>query len=60
MLNNATAKIGKSDAKNLGVVGSRSITSEALFAGQRELLIVHAGVEYRLRMTNQGKLILTK
>ncbi len=60
MLNNATAKIGKSDAKNIGVVTSRSITSEALLAGQRELLIEHAGVEYRLRMTNQGKLILTK
>ncbi|HYN54091.1 MAG TPA: hemin uptake protein HemP [Methylotenera sp.] len=60
MLNNAPAKIGKSDAKNIGITTSRSITSEALFSGQRELLIEHAGVEYRLRMTNQGKLILTK
>lgn len=36
------------------------ITSEALFAGSRELVIKHAGDEYRLRLTNQGKLILTK
>ena len=35
-------------------------TSEMLFAGARELVIAHAGDEYRLRLTNQGKLILTK
>lgn len=39
---------------------SKSITSESLFAGARELVISHAGGEYRLRLTNQGKLILTK
>ncbi|WP_240032005.1 hemin uptake protein HemP [Pseudomethylobacillus aquaticus] len=35
-------------------------TSEQLFAGARELIIQHAGAEYRLRLTSQGKLILTK
>ncbi len=60
MLNNFSTKVGQTDAKNLNLVASRSITSEALFAGQRELLINHAGVKYRLQMTNQGKLILTK
>lgn len=39
---------------------TRAITSEVLFAGKRELLIQHAGDSYRLRITNQGKLILTK
>lgn len=39
---------------------SKSITSESLFAGARELIISHAGGEYRLRLTSQGKLILTK
>jgi hemin uptake protein HemP len=39
---------------------SKSISSELLFAGARELVISHAGGEYRLRLTNQGKLILTK
>ena len=39
---------------------NRSMTSEDLFAGRRELLIKHASESYRLRITNQGKLILTK
>lgn len=39
---------------------SRVTTSESLLAGARELVIEHAGELYRLRVTNQGKLILTK
>jgi hemin uptake protein HemP len=39
---------------------SRLTTSEALFAGCRELLIEHAGSLYRMRVTQQNKLILTK
>lgn len=35
-------------------------TSQELFAGERELVIAHAGNEYRLRLTSQGKLVLTK
>lgn len=35
-------------------------SSLELFAGQRELVIVHAKSEYRLRLTSQGKLVLTK
>jgi hemin uptake protein HemP len=38
----------------------RIIISEALFAGSRELVIKHVGDDYRLRLTSQGKLILTK
>ena len=34
--------------------------SEDLLRGQREVLIEHDGVEYRLRHTRLGKLILTK
>lgn len=34
--------------------------SKALFSGAREIIIEHAGVEYRLRLTSQDKLILTK
>ena len=60
MQNNAAAKTAQSDAKNIEVMTSRAITSEALFAGQRELLIEHAGAAYLLRLTNLGKLILTK
>ncbi len=35
-------------------------SSQALFGGQRELLIMHNGEAYRLRITRQDKLILTK
>jgi len=37
-----------------------SIASEALFAGAREVQIVHRGALYRLKQTALGKLILTK
>ncbi|MDI1308671.1 MAG: hemin uptake protein HemP [Methylotenera sp.] len=50
-LNKGTAQI---------VTGNRMVTSEMLFSGARELIIKHAGEDYRLRLTNQGKLILTK
>lgn len=42
------------------VASNRVVTSEVLFSGARELVIKHAGEDYRLRLTNQGKLILTK
>ena len=35
------------------------VDSKLLLGGQRELLIVHNGREYRLRLTQNGKLILT-
>lgn len=38
----------------------RVTTSDVLFSGARELVIKHVGEDYRLRLTNQGKLILTK
>lgn len=63
MLNNCVAKVANPDAKKVTAnvsMTNNSITSEALFAGRRELMIKHAGEEYRLRLTNQGKLILTK
>lgn len=38
----------------------RSITSLELLGDVQELLIIHAGEEYRLRITSNNKLILTK
>jgi hemin uptake protein HemP len=40
--------------------GLKRLRSAELFSGARELVIEHGGEEYRLRQTNQGKLILTK
>ena len=36
------------------------LRSAELFGTAREVVIEHAGEEYRLRLTRQGKLILTK
>lgn len=36
------------------------VTSGDLFGGESEVLIMHNGVQYRLRITRQDKLILTK
>lgn len=36
------------------------VDSRRLLEGGRELVIDHAGVEYRLRLTRNDKLILTK
>ncbi len=40
--------------------GPQRIDSSRLLAGTRELIIEHAGSEYRLRRTQNDKLILTK
>ncbi|WP_425493070.1 hemin uptake protein HemP [Dyella lutea] len=37
-----------------------SVSSDALLRGARELVIRHQGGEYRLRLTRNDKLILTK
>jgi hemin uptake protein HemP len=39
--------------------GPRRVRSEELLGGSLELLIEHQGREYRLRVTQNGKLILT-
>lgn len=36
------------------------LKSAELLRGSREVVIEHEGDEYRLRLTSQGKLILTK
>ena len=38
----------------------RRLESAALFQLEREVVIVHHGQEYRLRITKSDKLILTK
>jgi hemin uptake protein HemP len=40
--------------------GPARIVSTELFRGQREIVIVHRGQEYRLHITKADKLILTK
>lgn len=38
----------------------RRVSSATLFRDEREVIIVHRGQEYRLRVTKAEKLILTK
>jgi hemin uptake protein HemP len=38
---------------------TRRVTSTSLLQGQRVIVIEHSGREYRLRLTSNGKLILT-
>lgn len=38
----------------------RVLNSDELFEGGQEIAIVHKGISYRLRITRQDKLILTK
>ena len=40
-------------------VAPQKVASEALLGPSRELIIVHNGREYRLRLTQNDKLILT-
>ncbi|MDE1900559.1 MAG: hemin uptake protein HemP [Alphaproteobacteria bacterium] len=45
--------------RSIEIINQR-ITSDALFNKLRELVIQHAGEDYRLRITANNKLILTK
>jgi hemin uptake protein HemP len=56
---NAAAQ-AKSIAGRSVVVNGDRMDSKDLFADQRELLITHGDDTYRLRLTFQNKLILTK
>lgn len=51
-----TALPTKQDAQTL----RQRFHSAELLGKAREIVIEHAGEEYRLRLTRQGKLILTK
>lgn len=45
--------------RSLTISGNR-IDSRDLFASEREIIIAHGEETYRLRLTSQNKLILTK
>ena len=47
--------VGPSRTTEIGVMDS-----DKLFGGRTEIRVLHRGEEYRLRITRQGKLILTK
>jgi hemin uptake protein HemP len=42
------------------ILPSGAIPTDFLFRGRQEVLVCHNGENYRLRITRNGKLILTK
>ena len=63
--NEAARQVERLDGPSTGTrpgAASTPVTldSSTLFAGGDEVRLVHRGQEYRLRITRQGKLILTK
>jgi len=57
---NAAAGPSQSDGGRSVSLSENRIDSRALFAGAREITIAHGDETYRLRLTAQNKLILTK
>ncbi len=49
----------KKSTQDTPVSAPKRVPSESLLGEAKELLIVHNGREYRLRLTQNGKLILT-
>jgi hemin uptake protein HemP len=54
-----SAETSSATTRTLIMRGSR-IDSRELFAAEREIIIAHGEDSYRLRLTSQNKLILTK
>jgi hemin uptake protein HemP len=50
----------QSPAKRLLTMNGNRVDSRELFATEREIIIAHGEDNYRLRLTSQNKLILTK
>jgi hemin uptake protein HemP len=59
MNNEVTREDEKAKAK-LFIQQKQRISSQELLLGHQEIVIEHLGEEYRLRITSNGKLILTK
>lgn len=56
---NAELRKSRLPAGNRQEAASQKVSSKALLGASNELVIVHNGREYRLRLTQNDKLILT-
>lgn len=59
-INDARPEPSSEDASHDPYANMRVVDADALFAGDREVLIRNGNDFYRLRRTRQGKLILNK
>jgi hemin uptake protein HemP len=70
ILSSGRGEMGSGRSSNAGAVGAAErnappdaplrVAADTLLRGRRELIILHNADEYRLRITSNGKLILTK
>lgn len=60
MSQQALSVSGQTTATAAGSPSHRIVSSSKLFGTCRQLIITHAGEEYRLNITSKDKLILTK
>jgi hemin uptake protein HemP len=59
-LSNKPLNLALSTKQDIAPALRQRLNSADLFGTAREVVIEHAGEEYRLRLIRQGKLILTK
>jgi hemin uptake protein HemP len=57
---NTDASVAATKHERSVVIANNRIDSQALFESSREIVITHGSEIYRLRLTAQNKLILTK
>ena len=55
-----TPEPARAEPRNAPAASRVRLSSRELFRGGREVVILHAGQEYLLRITRADKLILTK
>jgi hemin uptake protein HemP len=58
--NPSRSAAGSSTAPRTLTIADNQLDSRDLFASVREIVIAHGADRYRLRLTSQNKLILTK
>jgi hemin uptake protein HemP len=56
----ANASFNKAQSKLVAHAAPQSFDTGTLFAGNSEVIIAHGAEVYRLRLTRQNRLILTK
>lgn len=60
MVDQSHEQKNEADRSGRTVQQPRSVDTATLFGGGREVVLVHRGEPYRLRLTQSGKLLLTK
>lgn len=59
-LRSRTTRVQPKPTVHTLVCPTRTLSSDSIFRGEREIGIEHHGALYRLKVTRQGKLILNK